>query len=200
MKVIEQSVEILTPVNVQDLQFITKVGYVSHGTHKEPSEEMAMKFVKQHCIDAKPEHGTLLEFVDVTVRIITDRAIANELVRHRIATYNQRSSRYVKETDMEVIAPIDLSNVAYHKWFTACQMAETIYCNLIYNGVKPEEARDILPLCTATEIVAKMNLRSWRNFFKLRHHRLAHPKMQQLADMLLKEFKTMIPVVFDDID
>lgn len=204
MKIVEQSFEILDPRNGEYLlRLITEIGYVSHGTKKPVETERAKKFVKQHCIDSRPQHTTLIEFADVIVKVITDRAIANEIVRHRMATYNQRSSRYVFENELEVIEPIGLkekNDFAYWRWYRSCSESEQNYKVMRNYGATAEECRDILPLCTATEIVMKMNFNSWRNFFRLRTEKHAHPKMKQLACMILKEFKKLYPVVFDDFE
>lgn len=201
MKSIEQSIEILDPRNGDYLlRLITEIGYVSHNTKKPVSKESAEKFIKQHCIEARPQHTTLLEFADVTVKVITDRAIANEIVRHRMATYNQRSSRYVLEDELEVIEPIGLSKKAHIHWYIACLYAEYNYREMRKAGATAEQCRDVLPLCTATEIVMKLNFNSWRNFFRLRTEEHAHPKMRALAKMILAEFKKRYPIVFDDFE
>ena len=69
----------------------------------------------------------------------------------------------------------------------------------IPNGAQPQEARSILPNSLKTEIVITMNLREWRHFFKLRTSKQAHLQMQEIAKMILNKFKSMIPIVFDDI-
>lgn len=204
MKIVEQSFKFVKiPNGEESLKLITKIGYVSHGTKKDIDIERAKKFVKQHCIDSRPQHGTLLEFDDIIVEIVTDRAIANEFVRHRIASYNQESTRYVWENELEVIAPLGLKErcpKAYLHWYHACRVAEECYKHMRIEGAVAEECRDVLPLSTATKIVMKLNYRSWRNFFYLRADEHAHPKARQLANTLLKEFKKRIPEVFDDFE
>lgn len=205
MKIVEQRiVELINPIDGElALKTITKVGYVSHGTKKIPDFETAKKFVKRHCIEAKPEHGTLLEFADIIVVVIADRGITHEIVRHRIASYNQMSTRYVWENELEVIAPLGLKErnyKAYCAWFVGCKMSEYYYKLMRFCGATAEECRGLLPTDTASEIVMKLNFRSWRNFFRLRNDVHAHPKMRQLAKMLLIEFKKRYPVVFDDFE
>ena len=73
------------------------------------------------------------------------------------------------------------------------------YRKLIELGAKPEEARAILPNSLKTEIVVTMNLREWRHFLKLRTAINAHPQMREITIPILKRFKELIPVVFDDI-
>lgn len=204
MRIVKQSVEILTPLDAEQiLKFITKVGYVSHGTNKEPDFETAKRFVKKHCIESKPEHGTLLEFGDIVVKLVTDRGISHEIVRHRIASYNQMSTRYVWENELEVIAPLGMKEKnpeAYKVWWNSCKSSENSYQRMKSLGCSAEDCRGVLPTDTATVIVMKLNFRSWRNFFRLRNHKLAHPKMRELAGMVLKEFQKMLPVVFDDYE
>lgn len=204
MKIVEQSFKFIKiPNGEESLKMITKIGYVSHGTNKDITEESAKNFVKRHCIESVPQHGTLLEFCDIIVNVVTDRAIANEFVRHRIASYNQESTRYVWENELEVIAPLGLkekSPRAYLHWYHACEDAEKYYQYMKIEGATAEECRDVLPLSTATKIVMKLNYRSWRNFFYLRADKHAHPKARQLANILLKEFKKRIPVVFSDFE
>ena len=79
------------------------------------------------------------------------------------------------------------------------QNIENEYMELIEVGAKPQEARSILPNSIKTELVMTMNLREWRHFFKLRCDKAAHPQMREVANMILKEFKEKIPVIFDDL-
>jgi thymidylate synthase (FAD) len=150
-------------------------------------------------------HFAMLEFVDVTVRFITDRGIANEIVRHRIASYAQESTRYVsyKNREMEFIEPewvLSLPDGQRAIFVGHLQEAETLYCQYIEEKIgKPQDARAILPLCLKTELVMKTNLRSWYNFFELRTAPAAHPEMRRIAIPLLEKFKKEIPIIFDDI-
>lgn len=78
--------------------------------------------------------------------------------------------------------------------------AEKTYMKLLDMGIKPQDARDVLPTCLKTEIVCTYNLREWRHFFKLRTSKAAHPKIRELSIKVLKEFQKRIPIVFDDIE
>lgn len=149
-------------------------------------------------------HYAMFEFVDVTVRFITDRAIANEIVRHRIASYAQSSTRYInyKKKDMEFIEPYWAKHMNTYDplgFESMCKQAEENYIELIEQGRSPQEARDILPLCLKTELIMKTNLRSWKNFFEQRTSPAAHPEMRRITIPLLKEFQNRIPIIFDDI-
>ena len=154
-------------------------------------------------------HTAMLEHSQITVRFIINRAIANEIVRHRIASFAQVSTRYCNYSkdkfgsEITVIAPEELlpeSSDNYIMWYNSCKLSEDTYMNLINNKVKPEIARDILPLCLATELVVTANIRSWRNIFSLRTTIYAHPHMRKLMRKLLDDFKSKIPVLFDDIN
>lgn len=155
-------------------------------------------------------HEAVIEHSQLSVRFTVDRAIANELVRHRIASYCQESTRYVNYSkdkfgnEIKVIEPEDLlprDSTGYNIWLTSCKNAEDAYMAMLSNGVKPEIARNVLPLSTATEIIMTANIREWRNVLLLRssHNMRAHPQMRSICDRLLAELKSKIPVLFDDI-
>ena len=155
-------------------------------------------------------HEAMLEHYSFTVKFICDRGIANELVRHRIASFAQESSRYccyAKDKfgkELTFINPCfwepDSDN--YARWFHEMDEAEKTYLAMIEDGATPEQARDILPTSIKTEIVMTANLREFRHFFKLRAEGITgkpHPQMLEITIPLLKELKQKIPVVFDDI-
>lgn len=162
----------------------------------------------------KRGHTSVLEHEKITVRIVCDRGVSHELVRHRIASFSQESTRYcnyskdkssegIKFIDIKTGFNYDLANdrdkEKYDVWYNAMEEAEKAYNKLIELGALPQEARSVLPNSTKTEIVITMNIRSWRNFFGLRADGAAHPQMQELAYQMLKAFHEYIPVVFDDI-
>lgn len=152
------------------------------------------------------EHDSVIEHESATVRIICDRGISHEIVRHRLASYSQESSRYVcyaKEKFGSEITVIDIqpfmNPVQYAAWTAAMFDAEAHYMTLIRLGTKPEIARSVLPMSTKTELVVTMNMRAWRHFFRLRTAKTAHPQIRELAEPLLAEFRSRIPVLFDGI-
>ena len=137
---------------------------------------------------------------------------------HRIASFAQESTRYCNYSkekfggELSFIRPFYIPNGAaqqfyvggedYYKWALFRDMCEDVegdYINLIDHGLRPEQARCVLPLCLKTEIVVTANYREWRNIFKLRTPVEAHPQMRELMCPLLKELQSKIPVVFDDI-
>ena len=149
----------------------------------------------------------MIEHVGATVRFICDRGVTHEIVRHRIASYSQESTRYCNYSkskfgnEITVIDPRPFipDGAKFDIWKMAMQEAEQRYFSLIKCGMKPQMARSVLPNSLKTEIVMTANLREWRHFFFLRAAKPAHPQMRQLACPLLKEFRERVPVIFDDV-
>ena len=152
-------------------------------------------------------HESVIEHEKISVTIICDRGVTHEIVRHRIASYSQESTRYCNYAknkfgnEITVIRPYfwKSDSEAYKIWHSTMVEIEKAYLKLIEIGTSPQEARSILPNSLKTEIVVTMNLREWRHFFKLRTASAAHPQMRQISVPMLKRFKELISVVFDDI-
>ncbi len=148
----------------------------------------------------KSGHESVIEHEKVTVRIICDRGVTHEIVRHRIASYSQESTRYCnyQSKGLQIIKPFFFTDKKYQIWKEAMQATEKAYNKLLDLGATPQEARSVLPNSLKTEIVVTYNLREWRHFFKLRCAMGAHPQMREIAVPLLKQFKKKIPIIFDD--
>ena len=140
----------------------------------------------------KNGHTAMLEFVDITFRIITDRGVSHELVRHRMASYAQESTRYCnyKDKDIEFIKPVclieeynDNFDTPYELWLEHMKQSEEYYKHFISCGYSPQIARSVLPNSLKTEICMKMNMRSFRNFIQLRTAKTTHPDMQHVANL-----------------
>lgn len=159
----------------------------------------------------KKGHLSVIEHHSVTVRVICDRGVSHEIVRHRLASYTQESTRYCNYTQGKFEGgvtfiepcfwPSSDSTTADKRaaWLRAVEAADNAYQELVHLGASAEQARSVLPNSLKTEIVITMNLREWRHFFTLRTAPGAHPQMREITVPLLSEFKTRIPVVFDDI-
>jgi thymidylate synthase (FAD) len=151
----------------------------------------------------KKHHGICDHHV-VTVRLIIDRGISHEVVRHRIAAYLQESTRYCDYITAGKIQVIDIGDhmteEQYEEWWLAMCDAERHYNNLRHMGCAPEIARSVLPNSLKTEIIMTMDLTAWRNFFVKRTSSAAHPQMREIAIPLLEHFKKNLPVIFDDIE
>lgn len=205
MKIIEPSFQIIDEINSDEvLKKIEKIGRVCYKSEANITEDSARTFV-QNII--RSGHESVIEHEKVSVRIICDRGVTHEIVRHRIASYSQESTRYCNYAnekfgkELTLIKPLfwNEDSEEYGLWLETMQKIEDTYILLIEKGVSPQEARSILPNSLKTEIVVTMNYREWRHFFKLRASLKAHPQMQEVARALLEEFKRMIPVIFDDI-
>ena len=179
------------------LQDIERIGRVCYKSEHRITSSSAAPFVRSII---ERGHESVLEHISITVRFVTDRAIANELVRHRIAAYSQESTRYCNYKDkIEFIYPKNVSDKQLQLIMEACACAATTYQELIADGATPEVARDVLPLCTKTELIATYNLREWRHILRLRTDKAAHPKMRELMQTLLQFFQGLVPIIFDDI-
>lgn len=225
----------LTPERVmEDLGIIEEVGrscYLSNGNIT-PDGKSARRFIKSRI---KENHGAIIEFADVAVQLCVDRGVTHELVRHRLASFAQESSRYnsyilakngsqitvvlpsqfidtlkynTRVTEDHLVEVIDIDHSVcdseirkeFSNWRNSCEDSEGYYIDLVRTGVKPEYARAVLPNSTKAIINMKANYREWRHIFELRADKVhAHPDMVYIMELLLKEFKSKIPVVFDDI-
>ena len=152
-------------------------------------------------------HEAVLEHATVTAIIICDRGISHELVRHRIASYCQESTRYCNYNkgkfgeEITVIEPCFWSedDLKWAAWANLCSKAEDAYMDLLRMGATPQQARDVLPTSLKTQIAVTMNIREWRHFFRLRCSPAAHPDMVALACRGLVEFYNRFPVLFEDV-
>lgn len=206
MKVIEPSFEIL---NVPDreaglnmLKHIEAAGRTCYKSEDKITDDSAITFVKNIM---KTGHESVIEHVNISVRIICDRGVSHEIVRHRIASYSQESTRYCNYckdkfgSEITVIKPPSMEAHAATAWYLAMEYAEKAYNEMIANGTKPQIARSVLPNSLKTELVMTTNPRSWRNFFKLRTAPSAHPQIREIAIPMLEEFRNRIPVLFDEV-
>lgn len=206
MIIVKPSYEILTPIDGQSiLQFIelcTRTAYKSEAKTGPGSAEKLITSI------LKRGHESTIEHFSLSVRFICDRGVSHEIVRHRVASYTQESTRYCNYSteqfgsQISVIEPSYLTpgTTGYEVWRTGCLEAENAYFDLLGRGCTPQEARAVLPTCLKTEIIVTMNLREWRHFFQLRCSKAAHPQIREIATPLLKELSQKIPVIFDDIE
>lgn len=206
MKIISPSFEILTPLDGQTvLKHIELCGRVCYKSEDKITGTSAAAFVANII---KRGHEAVLEHFSVTVKFICDRGVSHELVRHRLASYCQESTRYCNYSkdgfggEITVIRPMFLAegSTAMRHWVWACTQAEQSYFNMLTFGCTPQEARSVLPNSLKTEVVMTANLREWRHFFKLRTAPAAHPQMRELTIPLLRRMQELVPVVFDDLE
>ena len=205
MKIIKPYTEIIGGINGKEiLEKIEKCGRVCYKSEGRIKEGSAEKFVTSII---KRGHEAVLEHASFTVKFVVDRGVSHEIVRHRLASYCQESTRYCNYSkddfcnEITVIKPLFFTEESdeYKHWYSDCEYAEWTYFKLLEKGCTAQEARSVLPNSLKTELVMTANLREWRTFFKLRTASAAHPQMLEVTRPLLDKLKTLIPVVFDDI-
>lgn len=220
MKILKPSYEILTPIDgVKELQHIERIGrvcYKSEGNITEDGES-AKRFVKML---VSRGHEAMIEHSSLSVKFTVDRGVSHELVRHRIASFAQESTRYVNYgldkfgNEINIIdirggSYLDHSMVAlsedrlekiFRVWENAMNSAENAYMDMLILGATPQMARSVLPNSTKTEITITANYREWRNFFKLRLPQTAHPQMREIVIPLWKELAVLLPEIFADLE
>lgn len=206
MRIIKPSVEILTPLDgkivLQHIEMCGRTCYKSEGLITPDSCYTFTRGIIER------GHESVLEHVSVTVRFICDRGVSHEIVRHRLASYSQESTRYCNyakdkfDGEITVIEPCYLvhDTTGYNIWKQAMEDAELAYFSLLNWGCSPQEARSVLPNSLKTEVVMTANMREWRHFFRMRCSPAAHPQMLEVSVPLLKKFRECVPVLFDDID
>jgi len=200
MRLIEQDWQwVQTPAidTLKILEYCGRVCYKSEGKIKDDSAE---KFVR---MILKNGHHSVIEHVIASVKLITNRSVSHELVRHRLCSFSQESTRYVRYSDMEFIKPVWYAEWDFNKrtiFETACMVSELKYKELIKSGATPEQAREILPNSLKTELIVTANLREWRHIFKLRCSKKAHPQIRALMQSVLIGFQEAVPVLFEGIN
>lgn len=206
MKVINAGYEFITPIDGDViLKRIEQAGRTCYKSEDNITDESAIKFA-QNII--KRGHEAVLEHCSFTVKFIVDRGVSHEIVRHRVVSYCQESTRYCNYSkdkfgnEITVIKPCFWKEGSdqFIEWKSAMKIAENHYFDLLAQGATPQEARTVLPNSLKTEVVMTANIREWRHFLKLRTNSAAHPQIREVAIPLLTELKKMIPVLFDDIE
>lgn len=198
MKIIEPSVELLWITPTPEL-VIERAGRTCYKSEDRITPDSANKFIKM--IMSK-NHESVIEHASACFKIITDRGITHELVRHRIASFSQESTRYCNygkekfNNEISVIEPPGLTTEARENWITACEFSEKTYLHMLDLGVSPQIARSILPTCLKTEIVVTANFREWRHIIDLRTSQAAHPQIRQVIQSVAIKLQELSPTIF----
>lgn len=226
MKIIKQYwawLEGNTPDGEKMLRLIEQAGRVCYKSEDKITETSHYDFVKKAIVMG---HHSIIEHANVSVRIITDRGVTHEIVRHRLASYSQESTRYCNYSqgkfggELTVILPVWFYGIgdieqkehtvlltdeelqtknSYQIWEQSMSQSEKKYIDLLSCKQSAQQARAVLPNSLKTEIIMTCNVREWRHFFTLRCSNKAHPQMQEIAKSMLAGFREKIPVIFDDI-
>lgn len=198
MKVVDQTVELLwvTPNSERIIERAARVCYKSEDKITDTSAATILASL------IKNGHEAMLEHASASFIITTDRGVTHEIVRHRLASYAQESTRYCNYSgdkfgsEISVVRPINLTDRERRHWFNQCEAAEIAYFQLIDEGAKPQIARSVLPTCTKADIVMTTNFREWRHFLKLRCAANAHPQMRDIAFKIKEVLTVLAPNVF----
>lgn len=205
MKIITPYHEIMsaTPDLERCIEFSGRVCYKSED---KITDDSACAFVSKI---RSINHESVLEHGAITVKFVCDRGVTHELVRHRIASFSQESTRYCNyskdkfNNEITVIDPRgafpEMSENEFRLWMLAMQATEHYYFAMIESGAKAQLARDVLPNSLKTEIVMTTNPREWRHVFKLRCAEAAHPQMREVMIPVLKDFAHAWPALFGDL-
>lgn len=196
---------------IEMLKRIEFAARISHRSEGRQTDDSWQTFIPR--VVMSMGHVSVIEHENVTVEVVADRAIINEIQRHRLSAFVQESTRYVKYENADgglcVIIPPEFQDGHWchpehdcplNNWYYAVRRAEKSYNALRRNGVNPEIARAVLPLCLASKLIWTMNLRSWRHVLALRTSSASHPQLQQILIPLLRQFQERIPFLFDDIE
>lgn len=201
MKLVEQKFEIISlPENL--LETIELCGRTCYKSEDKITKDSAAKFVRNLI---KRKHHAMIEFGDIIVKLITNRGVTHEMVRHRLCSFAQESTRYVNyggSDNINFIKPVwwnESTEATQSVFLASCRESESAYNILLDKGWRPEQAREVLPNALKTEIVVKANVREWRHIFSLRADKAAHPQMRALMIDLLSFVQMSIPIVFDDM-
>lgn len=182
MRIINPSFEIINRPNGHEvLRHLELCGRVCYKSEDAISDESAERLIRMML---ERGHESPIEHFSVSVRIICDRGVSHEWVRHRIASFSQESTRYCNYqkskfgSELTFIRPYfaEEGSKLFDIWKSSMQQAETAYFEMLNCGAKPEDARSVLPNSLKTEFICTMNLREWRHFFRLRCAPAAHPR------------------------
>ncbi len=207
MKIVEQSHEVLCISSGPEFPLVKLelAGRTCYKSEDRITANSATKFVQM--LKDKGHHA-MLEFGWIMVKFITNRGVTHEIVRHRLCSFAQESTRYVDyQKEMEFIRPVwwdsevtieSKVGKAQSMWSIAMEESEEHYKYLRNKGWRPEQAREVLPNSLKTEIVVAANFREWMHIFSLRCAKAAHPQMRALMVPLREELKRVIPVLFEE--
>ena len=205
MKLITPSHEFLQEIDGEEmLRRLERIGRVCYKSEGRITDTSYRTFLSNLLARG---HESVIEHEKVSVRLICDRGVTHELVRHRIASYSQESTRYCNyskekfQGELTFIRPFfwESDPEKFGVWKRAMESAERAYLALMDLGATAQEARSVLPNSLKTELVVTMDLREWRHFFRLRTSAAAHPQMRELTLPLLAAFREAVPVVFDGL-
>lgn len=191
------------------LELIELAGRTAYQSQSKITEATAKKFVEMLI---RRGHESVLEHPVMTVGFNdVSRGFTHELVRHRLASYTQESTRYTDKSNLkvvippgknpdevvvELVMPHSLYRMSFRQWV---ELNEQMYRGLLAAGWHYQDARQILPIGIKSQIIVTANFREWRHIFRLRTAVNAHWEIRRVMTNLLHDVKAMVPVIFDDL-
>jgi thymidylate synthase (FAD) len=204
MKIINQYYEILSDLDLRkQLKLIELAGRTAYKSEDKITDDSAKEFA---LMINKRGHEAVLEHSFLSVKFITDRGVSHEIVRHRLCSFTQESTRYCNyskdkfDNQLTFIWPIwyNQEETASAIWLKSISESEIYYLRMLELGWNPQQARSILPNSLKTEIVVSANFREWKHIFQLRAiSKAAHPQMRDLMIPLYNYCKEQLPEIFD---
>lgn len=199
MELVNHNVNLRTEPSYEKLLYLVEqAGRICYDSRSKLDIDSGERFVKKLI---KMGHESVLEHASLSFMIETDRATANQLVRHRLLSFSQQSQRYVKYNNLEFIIPegIEKYSDEYEILINGLKEIELKYKQLIDAGLKAEQARAILPQCTKTKIAVSGNIREIRHVLKLRCDRASQPDIRKVCKYMLKMLYNKYPAFFEDL-
>ncbi len=222
MRIVNSSFKLITPISEGAIEELQRIETIARNCYKSEqnitsdgnsAKDMVRKLIKRN-------HLAMIEHSQISVGFVTNRGVSHELVRHRIASYAQESTRYCNYShdkfgnQITFIDPMEAINLdpklstktreekgdIAGKILNFYAQSEKLYLALLENGVSPQIAREILPNGVKTEIVLTCNYRELLTIFGLRCAKDAHPAMRALMLPFAKYMKEKIPEVFESIN
>jgi thymidylate synthase (FAD) len=208
MKIIEPSFEVLYPRTKEEwdreIRLIEASGRTAYKSEEKIDDASALPFIKNI---VKRNHLAVIEFGNMIIKIITDRGVTHEIVRHRLCSFVQESTRYCNYSkekfgeEITVIKPSTWDEMVLtqrERWQEAVRESEIAYLGMLKAGLSPQQARAVLPNSLKTEIVIKANFREWRHIFGLRAvSKVAHPDMRRIMVPLYNDCRAVCPEIFN---
>jgi thymidylate synthase (FAD) len=203
MIIVKPSATLLS-VTPNAAELIERAGRVCYKSEDKIGPGTAAKFMEML---KKREHYSVIEHASASILFVCDRGVSHEMVRHRLCSFSQESSRFCSYyqdkfgREISVVEPHfdddPLKNeLKKEVWADSMQEAEYRYMRLIEMGSSPQIARSVLPNSLKTEIVMTANFREWLHFFKMRTSKAAHPQMVEIALLAQEILKKECPEVF----
>lgn len=188
----------------EGVRLLRKIEYMARISHRSEEAQTPTSYDRfLRAVVLSKGDWSVVEHANLTVVFYVDRGITHEIVRHRLASYTQESTRFVnyeKKMPASFIKPIGMNEISEAIWMDSIQFSEEEYKRMIKAGCTPQIARSVFPNALGSKIAMTCNLRNWRHFLLMRSTREAHPQMREVIDPLLEEMKNCIPILFEDIE